>query len=110
MLSKPDSASRVSGWHRGRMFVAAAVVLLTAAVGRPATAQERVLVEAGSPILYLSNADDPGIGMSWTHPVFPDDTSSDLVLVSQLAANRDLQLTRGPYLQLATPTSITHTW
>jgi hypothetical protein len=32
----------------------------------PAAAQEQVLIEAGSPMTYLANETDPGIGMTWT--------------------------------------------
>ncbi len=37
-------------------------------------------------------------------------TSSDLVLVPRLSMNRDAAVTRGPYLQLGTPTSTTVRW
>lgn len=36
--------------------------------------------------------------------------SSDLVLVPELSMNRDDTVTRGPYLQLGTPTSVTVRW
>jgi hypothetical protein len=45
-------------------------VLLSTAV--PAVAQEQVLVEFGSSNTYLANTSDPGIGMTWTDPDFPD--------------------------------------
>ncbi len=38
----------------------------------PVVAQEQVLVESGSSMVYLANASDPTIGMTWTDPAFDD--------------------------------------
>ncbi|MDH3464254.1 MAG: metallophosphoesterase family protein, partial [Acidimicrobiia bacterium] len=46
--------------------------LLLVAAAFPAAAQEQVVHEAGSPMRYLANASDPGIGLNWIQPEFDD--------------------------------------
>ncbi len=53
--------------------IAAAVSALLL-LGTPALAAETVLVQAGSPMTYLSNGSDPGLGTSWTAEFFDDTT------------------------------------
>ena len=43
--------------------LAAAVSVL---VCLPGLAQEEVLLQAGSPMTYLANTSEPGIGVAWT--------------------------------------------
>ncbi len=38
----------------------------------PAAAQERLLVDQGTPARYLANLSDPGVGLAWTAPGFDD--------------------------------------
>jgi hypothetical protein len=52
-------------------------VVLWLAAALPVVAQERLAVDAGSPMAYLPNTSDPGIGLTWTQPDF-DDTSWQL--------------------------------
>ena len=52
------------------MALAVAAVLSVAAV--PVSAQETVVVQAGSSCTYLANTTDPGIGMTWTTSGFDD--------------------------------------
>ena len=46
--------------------------IVSALVCLPVLAQEAVPVESGSPMTYLANASDPGIGLAWTLPAFDD--------------------------------------
>jgi hypothetical protein len=58
----------------------------------------------GIPLL-VNGENDLAIGV-WNQA----NASSDLVLAPQLVMNRDLVVERGPYLQLATPTSVIVRW
>ncbi|MHC4429227.1 MAG: purple acid phosphatase family protein, partial [Planctomycetota bacterium] len=59
--------------HVAGTIRALALGLVAAVIfGSPAAAQEQVLVEFGTATSYLANASDPGIGMTWTDPLFPD--------------------------------------
>jgi hypothetical protein len=66
------AAARRARASRGLPLAAVATLLLTASAGLPTVAQEQVLVEFGASITYLANASDPGIGMAWADPAFPD--------------------------------------
>lgn len=47
-------------------------MLAAFAFGTSAFAQEEVLVEFGTPTLYIANATDPGVGSFWVQPTFDD--------------------------------------
>jgi hypothetical protein len=49
-------------------------VVLGLAVALPAVALERLAVDFGSPMTYLANSTDPGVGLTWTQPAFDDST------------------------------------
>ena len=56
-----------------RALVAPPLLALLLALVVPASfAQEQSLVEFGSSLTYLANSSDPGIGMDWVDPAFPD--------------------------------------
>ena len=63
---------RLPATNRRRLawFLAAAVALTLAHA--PGSAQEQVLVQAGTPASYLANTSDPGIGMGWVNSGFDD--------------------------------------
>jgi len=49
------------------LFVLSALALVT-----PVYSQEQVLIEFGTPTLYIANATDPGVGSGWVQPAFDD--------------------------------------
>ena len=57
--------------HRGALLVVLSLLAFL-----PASGQEMVFVEAGSPLTYLANPADPGTGMSWTAESFDDSSWS----------------------------------
>jgi len=69
-------AVRNASAHCGRCFpsslAAIAALVLAILLGAPARAQEQILVEFGSTNTYLANTTDPGIGMDWVDPLYPD--------------------------------------
>jgi hypothetical protein len=52
------------------------MLLLSVLATSPAFAAQEILVEFGSPMTYLANGVDPGIGLSWTAEAFDESSWS----------------------------------
>jgi len=53
-------------------FVGTLLAVVTLLGIAPAAAQEEVLIDLSTPMVYLANSSDPGIGLTWVTPGFVD--------------------------------------